>query len=782
MKLHYLATKTRSNRPGWSVIFKHPKRSDSRGKPGLKIRKGLRTQDDTEADRLVAQLNTLLADERWWSADRRMEAAQQFDPVVISAFFDGMEAGKHDSLSLREGAIPLPGKEDDYSRILFTGTTGAGKTTLLRHVIGSRHAEDRFPSTSTARTTTAEIEIVTAGGAFATAITFMPEHEVRAHIDECIEEACLRAVEEKPIGKIMAGLLAHREQRFRLSYVLGGWDQKLEDATDDEFSFEDGDEAEEMLAEDEAVTSGEITANRQRLESYLERIQAISRAAAATTGEELGDKLKNLNPDDRSAWLELFTDCLHEQEEFSKLALDLMDEVRERFERIQEGEFQHGPTGWPLLWTFEAEDRDAFLRQVRWFSSNHHAQFGRLLTPLVDGVRVRGPFHPQLEVEAGFESQGEKGKVRVRGPFHPQLEALDLAPRWVLLDGEGIGHSAKAASSISTRVTRRFAEADLILIVDNAEQPMQTAPLELLRSIGSSGNAEKTAIAFTHFDLVKGPNLSSHELKKEHVLSSARDAIASIRDTIGGPVAASLENRVESAAFFLGGLDREITKIPGGFQREIRRLLEMMQGSGAPAAPVDLKPVYTSVGLETAFSNAVAGFRNPWNSRLGFSHLSDFPKEHWTRVKALSRRLALGWNNNEYDNLRPVSDLVARLQESISRWLDSPTSWNRAPAGDNEQSAALDPIRNAVFAALHELTEERVAELHRADWTTAFDYVGTGSSYKRADEIRSIYDEAAPAINQGNNGPARDFLLALHRLVRGAVEGAGGRFDGSTDR
>lgn len=757
MKQTYQATKTRSSRPGWCVTFKHPKRSDSRGKPGLKIRKGLRTQDDAEADQLVAQINTLLADERWWSSDRRTEAAQQFDPIVVSAFFDGLEVGKHDSLSLREGVIPLPGKEKSYSRILFTGTTGAGKTTLLRHVIGSRHAEDRFPSTSTARTTTAEIEIVTAEGPFETAITFMPEHEVRAHIDECIEEACLRAVEEKPTGKVVAGLLAHREQRFRLSYVLGGWDQKAEEATDEDFSFEDGNATEEKLSVDEGVTSEEITSNRKWLESCLERILAISSAAAAKTEEELGDKLNNLNSDDRSAWLELFTDCLHEQEEFSKLSLDLMDEVRERFERIKEGEFRHGPTGWPLLWTFAAESRDDFLRHVRWFSSNHHAQFGRLLTPLVDGVRVKGP-------------------------FHPQPESLQAAPRLVLIDGEGVGHSAKAASSVSTRITRRFAEADLILIVDNAEQPMQTAPLELLRSIGSSGNAGKVAIAFTHFDLVNGPNLSSHELKKEHVLSSARDAIASIRDTIGGPVAASLENRVESAAFFLGGLDREITKIPKGFHREIRRLLEMMQNSGAPAIPKDLRPVYTTVGLETAFGNAVSGFRNPWNSRLGFSFMSDFPKEHWTRIKALTRRLALGWNNNEYDNLRPVSDLVARLQENISRWLDSPTSWNRPPVSDDEQTSALAPIRNSVFAALHQLAEERVAELHRADWTAAFDHTGTGSGYKRAEEIKSIYDEAAPAINQGNNGPAREFLLALHRLVLEAVEGAGGQFDASADR
>ena len=32
----YKASKTRSKRPGWSVTFSHPRRSDARGKFGVK--------------------------------------------------------------------------------------------------------------------------------------------------------------------------------------------------------------------------------------------------------------------------------------------------------------------------------------------------------------------------------------------------------------------------------------------------------------------------------------------------------------------------------------------------------------------------------------------------------------------------------------------------------------------------------------------------------------------------------------------------------------------------
>jgi hypothetical protein len=42
-----------------------------------------------------------------------------------------------------------------------------------------------------------------------------------------------------------------------------------------------------------------------------------------------------------------------------------------------------------------------------------------------------------------------------------------------------------------------------------------------------------------------------------------------------------------------------------------------------------------------------------------------------TRVRALSRRFANSWSD-EYDTLRPASDLIGRLQEEISRWLGQP--------------------------------------------------------------------------------------------------------------
>jgi hypothetical protein len=307
---------------------------------------------------------------------------------------------------------------------------------------------------------------------------------------------------------------------------------------------------------------------------------------------------------------------------------------------------------------------------------------------------------------------------------------------------------------------------------------MQAAPLALLRAAGSAGYAHKIAVAFSHFDQVKGDNLQTMTQKRSHVVASITNAIVSLRQLLGVPVATALERRLEDRVFFFGGLDREIEAIPPGIVREMGRMLVLLQSAAAPEKPVDAAPIYEPAGLELALRDAVDSFLRPWEARLGLAYRDGIRTEHWTRVKALSRRYANGWAwPDEYDNLRPAGDLIARLQEEISRWLDTPAGWTRDPTGDDERMAALNPVRNAVFSALHDLAKERLAEQHRDDWLTAYTYSGKGSGSRRAGDIRRIYEESAPPISSAMKPSARAFLTEVVGIVRGAVEMSGGRFE-----
>ena len=750
----YRASKTRSNRPGWSVTFNHPCRIDARGKFGLKVRRGLGTADDAEADRLVDQLDALLSDPSWWSLDRRADAEQRFASVIVAAFFDGIEVGKVRSKALRETVLPLPTPEERYARVMLVGATGAGKTTLLRHLIGSDHKRDRFPSTSTAKTTTADIEIIAGPGPFKAAITFMTEHEVRCAIDECLEAACESVIRGHEDTRIAEALLEHREQRFRLSYPLGNWQQAqpgllIDDKYDRDFDEPDQASGEDSLPDDETVGGAEIAENNDRLNGYVDRIKEIATAVGLKVAQERGDFLGLKNANQRQDWLEYFINALYENQDFGQLSLDILDVLAERFELTVEGDFERSATGWPTVWYYEEEDRGTFLRQVRWFSSNHDQQFGRLLTPLVDGVRVRGPFQP-----TAIELQND----------HRQL---------VLLDGEGLGHSAKEATSVSTKVTEKFTEVDMILLVDTSQAPLQAASLELLRSVGSSGHGHKLAVAFTHFDQVKGDNLGSHAKRRSHVRASIGNAIGSLRESLGAPVAEILEKRMENGDFYLGDLDRPTGGIRHGFIKTMQQLLERMRQSADPVEIPDLAPSYNIARLELALRDAADGFKSPWLARLGLNYHEGIRKEHWGRVKALCRRIANRWDD-EYDGLRPVADFVRQLQASISLWLDSPSEWTRVPENEDERQAAIDEIRKKVFNRIHELARQRLINSHFREWLTAFAYSGTGSSRDRAKELSGIYDEAAPSVTSVLDQTAQEFLGQVIQIVSDAVEEAGG--------
>ena len=749
----YMASKTRSNRPGWSVTFNHPRRTDARGKFGLKVRRGLGTADDARADHLVGQLNEILADASWWSLDRRSEASQRFDAIVVSAFFDGIEVGKINSKERREEMLPLPTPDDGYARVMLVGSTGAGKTTLLRQLIGSDHTRDRFPSTSTAKTTTADIEIVTtATGPFTSVITFMNEHEVRAAVDECLEEACASAIRGQDDEGIADALLEHPEQRFRLSYPLGTWQQESANHEMDNL-FEDEEDPAVTLPVDEVVAAAELTQNNEHLREYVVRIRGVVAAVQEQIAPKSGSYQDMDSATRREAWIEEFTDALYEYRGFTDISVDIMESIEERFGLIAEGDFEREATGWPILWFYEDSDRTAFLRQVRWFTGNHSQQFGRLLTPLVDGIRVSGPLQPTA------------------------TKLQDSDRRLVLLDGEGLGHAAREATSISTKVTDRFQEADMILLIDNAQSPMQAAPLELLRSVGTGGHGHKLGVVFTHFDQVRGDNLRGYTQKVNHVHASIGNALSGMRDALGAPVTEILKRQLDTRNYYLGGLDRPTESIPTPIIDEMHKLLVEMQEAAKPPEPVAAAPTYNVLRLELALRDATDGFKSPWWGRLGLSYHEGTKKQHWTRIKALCRRIA-NLGRNEYDSLRPVADLFRQLQESVSHWLNEPAGWTSAPADDDESRAAIDQIRQEVFVGIRALAERRLIRSHPGDWQAAYAFRGAGSSFQRADRMAHIYEAAAPSISSVMDLSTQAFLDEVVKIVRIAVENAGGSLKG----
>ena len=136
---------------------------------------------------------------------------------------------------------------------------------------------------------------------------------------------------------------------------------------------------------------------------------------------------------------------------------------------------------------------------------------------------------------------------------------------------------AEVSPSISTNVTHRFPDVDLILLVDSAQQPMQAAPITLLKAVASAGHGDRLAIAFTHFDQVKGDNLQTFSQKRSHVLAAVTNALAFLRQNVPAGVVDLLRAALDTRCFLLGGLDGPISEVPPGILQQFQRLLALMQ-------------------------------------------------------------------------------------------------------------------------------------------------------------------------------------------------------------
>jgi energy-coupling factor transporter ATP-binding protein EcfA2 len=736
----YTASVSPTHGKQWAIIFRHPKRTDpSTGKVGLRVRQSLKTSDQKQAERLRVQMNDLLSTAELWDLASRDEALTKFDSRIVDIFYYKLEGGEPDFLALRDAAIELPSsKASEYRRALFLGTTGAGKTTLLRQIIGTDPAKERFPSTSTAKTTVHDTEVVLQDGLFRAVVTFFPMEDVREHLKECVSAATLAAYRKESDADVMRRLLTHVNQRFRFNYVLGNGPVK-----------EKGD-----FDEDETEPSG-VDNDLERTNEVLSLALSSVKEIASRHGEVLRVELNAVDEKDQRVIDELFEEELdnrtREDEEFQRVVDSLMDEIDERFSQLAEGKLQKTKVGWPLAWSWESDDRESFIKTLSRFSSNYAPLFGTLLTPLVNGVRVAGPFCPSWDA---------------------------AIPKLVLLDGEGLGHTPRSMSTISTGLSKRIDMSDAVVLVDNGTQPMQAAPVAAMREIVASGNAAKLIFAFTHFDHVGGDNLPTLAARTLHILASAENVLSAIGEDLGPYAERALRGRLTSARVFLASLDRKLDPESQDDQRTIKqfvKLLETIDGVVERPRPAESRPIYDRMNLVLAIERATKNFRNGWWPRLGLAVKPGVEKEHWTRIKALSRRFATGIAD-EYDTLRPVADLKQQLQQKLYVLLQNPKGWTGTEPSDDDKQSIFDTIAEDLSRRLLDLAIRRVRTERMTEWREAFDEAGRGSTFRRASIIAErVYDRAAPIPDVTPSPERNAFLEAVADAIKVSAEAIGAK-------
>ncbi|MBD8505786.1 hypothetical protein HT102_04715 [Hoyosella sp. G463] len=621
------------------------------------------------------------------------------------------------SRELRDRILPFP-EGEEYRKVLLLGTTGSGKSTLIRQLIGGSSRES-FPTTSTARTTIADTEIILAPGPYQAVVTFFERGYIVEQVRDCIVEAALAAHRGDDRTDLQRALLEHPEQRFRFKYTLGEGPAR-EVAADDL--------ATDLLAPSRSARPTRGMAELGELDldptnTLIATVLDLTTERARAIGAELRDRLAAEPDDDDDRPLSERVDdeleaAIRADEALASLADELVGAMLSRTGLIPRGEL-HTELGWPASWTFATNNREQLIAELKRLTSIAKPGWGRLLTPLVSGVRVSGPFAPT---------------------WHDGNE-IPL----ILLDTEGLGHVQSSSASIPVKVSRQIAEADAVLLVDNAQQPMQAAPAALMQALVRSGHGRKLFLGFTHFDHVAGENLPTLEDRQRHVVNPCLGVVRAIRQDLGEAAVQPLVERIRNNTYYLGGLQNTLND-DEHFEtiESLQDLIKQLASSGGRPTLADTRPIYDEANAIIAVRDGIARFHHQWKALLGIQAAEGVDRAHWGTVKALSRRLAEN-SETEYKHLRPIADLHRMLLDELGKAIQHPAAWSAGEPTSADAQNLYDEYMQELGNDLLDLVTTRILDNHEAQWLDVYWLAGKGSTFERARRIQDdIYEHAAP--------------------------------------
>ena len=623
--------------------------------------------------------------------------------------------------------IPLPGKEDGYARGTLVGASGAGKTSLLRFLAGT--AKEKFPATSSSRTTTCNMELIFSPEPdYEIAVSFMPRQRLESLLMENIEAAVRYCLQSTPgrlcLSELAEKLLNHRDQTLRLSYLLGDPDLlKRQDETD-EFD-EDFFGSQEETEQEEVSSSVDTQQLAEKIGGFLQLTAAIA---------------DTLSAQEDSADEDL---CLDENELACQLRDDMVKEIGQRFLLLQGGQMLGLQPDWVEGWYYTSTDRKEFIHTAKQFSDNSKKAWGRLLTPLVDSMRVKGSFKPAC---------------------------MDTVPSIVLFDGQGVGHSTMVQSSIPSDVRDYFALSDTIILVDNAEQPILENARLTLKTVIETGKADQLVTAFTHMDRMEGDNFSTIADKAKYVQRPLHTYLQELKRNNPQICSDGELQSIQRSCLYFFELDKSRPASGGSIsQKQAEKLIAWMhQHRQASTCAEDVQFEYTRTNLLEALEQAIRQYRRDWTSWQGI-----LACEHWSRIKALSKRLGYCNMDNYNNELEPLADLQQALQSPLNEFVRSPMAVKPIDASAEIQveqaKAILRDMERAIYSFVYIYMWQREDQLKR--WQQAYDYSGRGSTLERKEKIGEIFEIPAPNFTtQHMTAAQRENLGILCRVVENVLK------------
>ena len=542
---------------------------------------------------------------------------------------------------------------------------------------------------------------------FRAALSFLRESEVYAAVEQTIIRAVKKALQNADNSSILEELLMPVEDGLRLKYLLG--------------------------IEKNAVSQSVLT--------FVAEVRNIAATTKKQIEKELGDgPLETMSKEDQAAALDLIETAAEESSQTDILVNTIIEELRERSNIECQGSISRTATGWPRAWALEmpSNKRSSFIAEVKRFAGNSREQFGQLLTPLVSGLRVSGPFFPKL-----FDA---------RNPL-------------VFCDTVGFGHYASSGGDTPENTLEQLEHSDKIMLVESAKGGFANADLHrLLESICTSGQTNKLLVVMTHLDLLAGDDVDGLEEQREKALTGLRVALGdSIQKRIGAEGVRQLSNHLAENLFYLSNLNSD--KPDDDSIVELERLYKRLAEPRPGAIVVDAAPDYEWPLLTLAIRDAIETFRERWQALLGLRLNTDLKPLSWQAQKAVTRRYAEGFDD-QYPH-RPASSLSGILGTEIARFLDKPISWSGTPT-QAQKDALINKIKSELAKPLRVLCIKTLRTFPKQQWIEAWAFRGRYSTIFRRDKMESIFAQQVPFLRSSGDAAQLEFFRQITDEVHNA--------------
>jgi len=318
-----------------------------------------------------------------------------------------------------------------------------------------------------------------------------------------------------------------------------------------------------------------------------------------------------------------------------------------------------------------------------------------------------------------------------------RIEGEQLLANWLpsdlefmLIDGEGIGHSLKEKRDIlSVRHYDFFDYCNEIILLEEGRNPFISGGQGAIESIFLNGYRDKFKLIFSKADLIKD-NDNNRFLRKR--LSNLEDALKAqdIIFDIENADTYRVENLHQKQTF-------DYSK--GTIKRLFSDIMEKKDDSFEPLE-YDFNDFFNSLDIE----------------KFTLAFKKELDSKHWMTVKAFTNRMYK--KDVEFNDIKPITKILTFIMQDINIFLKK----------DNELSSNILNSQNKIKQKLSQklrayiYNELIINENHL--WGQAFAEAGIGSNKRRKEFIfKNIIEDFLPS--QHNKEKFKFFKIKIKNLL-----------------